>query len=224
MVTNAISGLEALSKPSTPASVIGSDDVNREDFLKLLIAQLQHQDPLNPVENQEFVAELATFSSLEQQQMQTGLLQQMIDNQNTSDTAQALSLIGKDATVDSDTFFFQEGKQTQFVFNSPGAGNFPVTITNSTGRVVMQDNVAAYGPGQVSYMFDGRNAQGQSIPPGEYSISIGATMDASGEQTRFPTFMRGEVEGVTFLDGAPILVVNGQAVPMSAVQGVYEKQ
>ena len=97
---------------------LGNDYVSRDDFLKLLIAQLQHQDPLNPMENQEFVAELATFSSLEQQQAQTQLLQKILDSNQSSNTSQALALIGKDVVVADNNFQYQQGDDFEFVFQA----------------------------------------------------------------------------------------------------------
>jgi flagellar basal-body rod modification protein FlgD len=76
MVSAITSSINDLASGST--STAGSQEVSSDQFLTLLIAQLQNQDPMNPIENQDFVAELATFSSLEQQQMQTGLLEQLI--------------------------------------------------------------------------------------------------------------------------------------------------
>lgn len=223
MVTASTTAMEKLYQEQTSQSIISDEQVSRDDFLKLLIAQLQHQDPLNPVENQEFVAELATFSSLEQQQTQTELLSQLVSLQNTTGTSQALSLIGKEATIATDDFFFQEGNEIQFVFNATSAGSIPVTISNTEGQVVYQDTINASEAGQITYIFDGQNAQGQSLSTGDYSISIGASLDADGNETSLPVYMRGGVEGVTFLEGTPILIVNGQAVPLSSVQGVYEK-
>jgi len=212
------------STSGTTLTSTSTDNVNKEDFLRLLIAQLQHQDPLNPIENQEFVAELATFSSLEQQQSQTKLLEQIVAGQQSNATSQALSLIGKEATVVGNQFTFQPGEAVHFVFQAPQAGAIPLQVTDASGRIVYNDVVTATATGEVEYDFDGKNAKGQTLTPGNYQISIGSTVDAEGNQSEIPVFIRDVVDGVTFLDGIPILLLNGQATPLSDVQGVYERR
>ncbi len=216
--------IEALNAASTNLSSLGTDEVSRDDFLKLLIAQLQHQDPLNPVENQEFVAQLATFSSLEQQQMQTKLLEQLISSQNNNTSAQALSLIGKEASVAVSEFTLQSEREIDFTFIAPTVGIESVKIFNSRGELVRSDVVNVQRAGEMAYHFDGKNNSGQSLPAGEYSISVGDTMDEDGNITSYPTFIRGFVEGVTFVDGMPILIVDGNATPFDEVYGVYERK
>lgn len=208
---------------SSPFSTAATSDVNREDFLRLLIAQLQHQDPLNPVENQEFVAQLATFSSLEQETNQTNLLQKLVDNQNGTATSQALSLIGKDVTVAADRFLYQPGENTEFVFNAPESGAYPVQIVTDSGQVVMTDMVSAASAGPNSYEFTGRGPNGEQLPAGIYNIVIGETTSSNGDKESLQTFMRGSVEGVNFQQGVPVLVVNGQPVEMSQVSAVFDR-
>lgn len=202
---------------------LGSNDVKREDFLRLLIAQLQHQDPLNPVENQEFVAELATFSSLEQQQMQTKLLEELIAAQSNTATSQALSLIGKGASIPGNQFYFApESGGIDFLFEAQGTGMTPVEITDASGKLVATDFVQVSKAGSATYHFDGRTATGDTLAPGNYKIKIGGSVDKNGNQTSFPTYIQGLVEGVTFENGQPVLLVNNQTVPLSYVKGVFQ--
>ncbi|MFB3785320.1 MAG: flagellar hook assembly protein FlgD [bacterium] len=224
-MTAAVSAMNSpVSQNETTLTSTSTDNVNKEDFLRLLIAQLQHQDPLNPIENQEFVAELATFSSLEQQQTQTKLLEQLVAGQQNNATAQALSLIGKEATVVGNQFAFQPDEAVHFVFQAPQAGEIPVQVTDASGRIVYNDVINAPAPGEVEYDFDGKNAKGQTLTAGNYQISIGSTVDAGGNESEIPVYIRDLVDGVTFLDGTPILLINGQAAPLSDVQAVYERR
>lgn len=222
MVT-ATASVDALYQGATSTSTLGSDSVDRQDFLTLLIAQLQNQDPMNPVENQEFVAQLATFSSLEQQQMQTALLQQLIDSQNNNTSAQALALIGKEASVSVDQFSLQSNQSIDFTFLATEVGTEPVQIYDSNGKLVRSDLVSVGNTGENPYHFDGKDNQGNSLPAGDYTIAVGSTMDSEGNVTSCQTYIRGFVEGVTYVDGLPILIVDGNAVPFSEVYGVYER-
>lgn len=201
-----------------------SSDVNRDDFLRLLIAQLQHQDPLNPVDNQEFVAQLATFSSLEQETQQTKLMQQMVNNQNSSDIGQALSLIGKDVTVNTNRFLYSPGEAIEFAYQSLGSGNTLVEIVTDSGQVVMTDVAVATQAGENRYIFTGQNPDGSTLPPGIYNIRIGGYTSSNGENESLPTYMRGAVEGVNFQNGIPVLVVNGQPIEMSQISAVFERK
>lgn len=223
MVTAATGTVDSLYQSSTSTSTLGSDSVDRQDFLTLLVAQLQNQDPMNPVENQEFVAQLATFSSLEQQQMQTKLLQQLIDSQNNNTSAQALSLIGKEASVAVDQFTLQANQSIDFTFLATETGTEPVQIFDSKGKLVRSDLVSVSNIGEVPYHFDGKDNQKNSLPAGDYTIQIGSTMDEEGNVASCQTYIRGYVEGVTYVDGEPILIVDGNAVPFSEVYGVYER-
>ena len=221
--TAPVSNLDALNAQQTPTKTLGSDSVSRDDFLRLLIAQLKNQDPMNPVENQEFVAQLATFSSLEQQTNQTQLLQKLVDSSNLSNASEAMSMIGKDVVVKENRFYFQPGDKQEFIYDAPQAGNAVVQVATDTGQVVFTDVVSADSPGQHSYQFTGTNAQGQSLPPGIYTITVGATTDEKGNQTSYSTYLRGPVDGVTFINGQPALTVNGQPIPLSSVQSVFER-
>ncbi len=216
MITpSAISGTQAQEALS---QVAGQQDVSRDDFLKLLIAQLQHQDPLNPTENQEFVAELATFSSLEQETQQTKLLEKMIEGQNQSGASQALSLIGKSVSVAQDRFLFQPGQKIHFDFQAKNNGT-PIQITTDSGKVVATELLP---PGQSTYVFDGSTDQGQ-LPAGIYNIKVGSRLNENGEEVSDPVFMRGTVEGVNLQQNSPVLIVNGQPVEMSTVNAVFDK-
>jgi len=209
------------SSASALSQITDSQDVDQEDFLTLLVAQLQNQDPLNPTENQEFVAELATFSSLEQQTQQTKLLEQMIQNQNSTNTSQALELIGKDVSAQQTRFNYQPGQELNFDFQTNRSENTVVQIVTDGGTVVDSEVLSTPAPGQYTYTFDGVRSDGSPLPAGVYNIVVGGTTSNNGESSSLPTFMRGTVEGVNFQDGKPVLVVNGQPIDMNQINAVF---
>ncbi|MDP8242781.1 MAG: flagellar hook assembly protein FlgD [Candidatus Hinthialibacter antarcticus] len=224
MVIEAASSVNSSSAANGLTSSIGSDIVNRDDFLSLLVAQLQHQDPLNPMENQEFVSELAVFSELEQSTNQTSLLEQLVASQTGDATTQALSMIGKEAAVQSDYIYHSPGNELEFIFETPGAGTYTVEAITETGRVVFTDLVSVDGAGQHDYTFDGTNTSGDQLAGGVYQIQIGASTGTDGTTTALPSYLRGEIEGVNFVDGTPVLMINGQPVEMGNVYAVFSPE
>lgn len=200
----------------------GSSVVKQEDFFKLLIAQLKNQDPMNPVENQQFVAELAQFSALEQQSNQTKILEQMLNQQQGDAATQALSLIGKEVSTENTSVQYQTGDQIRYLFHTDGSDNVMVQVTSASGKVVATDTVSVSGAGQHEYLFEGKDNDGQLLSPGEYTVSFGSSVSSDGSQTEYPSYMMGMVDGVNFIDGDPVLMVNGQSIKMASVMAVYQ--
>lgn len=221
MIIDATSSSSSSSASNGLSQSLGSDIVNREDFLTLLVAQLQHQDPLNPMENQEFVSQLAVFSELEQSTNQTDLLKQLVAGQSGDTTTQAISLIGKEAAVSTDYIFHTPGKELEFMFETSSAGNYTVEAVSETGRVVFTDLVTVDSAGQHDYAFDGTSANSADLPAGIYQLQFGASTDSTGTTTALPSYLRGEVEGVNFVKGVPILMIHGQPVEMGNVYAVF---
>ncbi|MEW6238341.1 MAG: flagellar hook assembly protein FlgD [Candidatus Omnitrophota bacterium] len=216
MVASAINSAQPSSTNSSTTTKLGSDIVNREDFLKLLVAQLQNQDPLNPMENQEFVAELATFSSLEQLTNHTDLLQELVDGQSSNSTTQALSLIGKTVTMAESDFQFEKGNDVNFEIAVDRAGTVAVKVTNEAGETVYTDTVTAAEAGRYSYTLDGS----ASLASGSYTIAAGIPAE-DGTVSELPIVRLGAVEGVTFQDGSPLLIVDGQPISLASVETIY---
>ncbi len=218
------SSIEALqASPSGLGAMTDNNAVSRDDFLKLLVAQLQNQDPMNPTENQEFVAELATFSSLEQQEQQTDLLRNLLAAQNGSLNAQALSMIGKDVMSEVESFSFRQGQPVDFSFLA-NAGKAVVKVMTPSGRVVATNTMDLAEGGKHEFTFVGVNEAGQQIASGEYKISVESQVDGTGNSAQYPVFLRGAVDGVTFENGAPVLEVNGQRVDMAQVLSVLAQR
>ncbi|MBI1387902.1 MAG: hypothetical protein GC154_05595 [bacterium] len=206
---------------NTFSSQLGADYVNQQDFLQLLVAQLKNQDPLNPMENQEFVSELAVFSQLEQSTNQTKLLETIANNDSSTATTQALSLIGKEAAVQTGSVNFTPGQELSFVFQAPSAGTYTVQALTESGRVAFTDQIYVDSAGQHTYSFDGTNGKGGDLGAGSYQVQIGSGSNSDGQLNQLPMYLRGEVEGVNFVDGAPVLLINGQSVEMSNVGAVF---
>lgn len=195
----------------------GNDALGREAFLKLLVAQLQHQDPLNPQDNHEFVAQLAQFSSLEQTIGINDRLDQLAMQSQGLQNTETVSLVGKEVTVKGNIVTLNgQGSPVPVNFTTEAASaSSEVVVRDQNGRVVRTIHVGPRAAGTVQVTWDGRDDTGLAQPAGAYQITVSAKNDADGavvvtQQTT------GSVESVSFDKGFPVLTLdNGISVPVS---------
>ena len=191
-----------------------SPTLTQNDFLQLLTAQLEHQDPLNPLTGAEFAAELAQFSTA------TG-----IQNLETSMGGQAaVGLVGHNVAVDGNSLLLSQNGPTTGGFNlSALAKNVSVTITNASGQTVASLNLGPMAAGSQTFSWDGTGANGSKQPPGTYGVRVSA-VGANGAAVSATPYAVVPVTGVTLggLNGPLIELGGGLApVPVSAVQQVF---
>ena len=189
----------------------GGEDLDKDAFLQLLVTQLRHQDPMSPVENADFLAQLAQFSSVEQLQdinsgTQTGLLlQQSITN------SLAASLIGKDVLVGTDAVTVTGGEPVDFHFSIGGDARVTVSVRDSKGELVRtievtgEDNLPLE-EGEHAFTWDGKDDAGNSVSDGTYSISLEAE-DNNGFTIPVHNYLNGHVDGLRFAGGSAYLVI-----------------
>ncbi len=202
----------------------GENQISGEEFLMLLVAQLQYQDPMEPISNQEYVSQLTEISSLEELQKITSELKSQQANAQTQINAQSLGMIGREVTVVDDTLEHQVGQETELQFELPSNETVLVTIYNGEGQAVRQDMVtSSMLSGWQSYTFDGRSDHGTYLPDGTYYVSVTTPPDEYGDANQYPVFQSGRVTGVDFSGETPILELEGnRRVPLTNVTGVRE--
>jgi flagellar basal-body rod modification protein FlgD len=186
--------------------------VKRDDFLKLLVAQLAHQDPLQPQSDTAFVAQLAQFAQLEQSQNQTELLGRMQGQLASQTGSQAVALVGREITARFDTILVGGGRvdPLQFVLDGP-AKSVTLTIKDPSGRTVRTIKTGPLGAGHQSLSWDGRTDGGVALPAGSYRVAVAAEGAAARSE------IKGAVTGVSFADGRPVLLVGGARVQLGDV-------
>jgi flagellar basal-body rod modification protein FlgD len=195
----------------------GNKSLDRDAFLKLLVAQLKNQDPLKPQDNSAFVAELAQFSSLEQSMGINDRLDLLAAQNAGLANAQAVGLVGSVATVRGSMVTVDgKGLGVPVGFSLSGETNSTiVTVRNQSGQVVRTLDVGARDAGFVSLMWDGRNEAGIIQPAGTYVIGVAAE-NAVGAPVAVSQETSGKVKQVSFDKGYPVLTLdNGMAVPVS---------
>ena len=196
----------------------------QEGFLTLLIAELQNQDPLEPLKNQEYISQLTQFSMLDELREVNSNLETEQAGQVSNFNVQSLNLIGKEITVLDDTIEHQVGNEVQLSFQLPSDETVSVNIYNSRGVLVRQDAVVgSHLSGWQEYTFDGKDNNGNYLADGTYYVEVVTPTDIYGNAEVYPVYQTGRVTGVDFTGSETILELEGgQQVPLANVAGVRE--
>ena len=219
MQVNALNGQNTLAGAGAP---VGQGELGKEEFLKLLTVQLSNQDPLNPMENEAFVAQLAQFSSLEQLMGLGEGMQNLATAQAVANGSNMVGMIGREVTyAGSEISHTKSATETLNVELAEPAKRVTVTIHDAEGNVVRTIEAGAQSDGNVQVEWDGKNDQGIALESGEYTYQVSAA-DADGNPVDATPQMRGIVSGVTYESGYPELIVNGQRIAVGQVISVVD--
>ena len=215
-----MSTTEAISTATQSGSqsyVPDKTTLGKEDFLKLLVSQLNNQDPLNPMESTEFTAQLAQFSSLEQLTNMNESLEYSRLYQSSINNAQAVGFIGKTVKATGDSISIKDGTSNQIQFDlARDAETVNIHIYDSSDNLVKTINCDSLSDGEQSVEWDGTNDDGETVSDGTYTFVVSAA-DAGGETVEASTYMTVEVTGVTFKEGNAYLLAGDIEISMSDV-------
>jgi flagellar basal-body rod modification protein FlgD len=188
-----------------------------DQFLKLLVTQLQHQDPLNPMEAREFATQLAQFSQLEQAFQTNQHLKNLSLYEASSNNAQAIGLIGKEVVARGDSAVLGDQGTAQVSFRLKGdAVQTEVFLYDAAGKLVRTLPLGPKGSGDQAITWDGKDQLGRVLPKGTYRFEVVAK-DAKGVLLEADLYVRGRVESTLFKDGQTSVMVNGVLVPVGNV-------
>jgi flagellar basal-body rod modification protein FlgD len=215
----------SVSDVYSQASTLKTQDnsvLGKDDFLSLLVAQLQHQDPLNPAESTEFTAQLAQFSSLEQLQNIDTTLNGFEVYQSTLNNIQASGFIGKTVTATGSMVVVKDGTPDPIRFDlTNDADSVYIQIYDSFGGFVTDIDAGARHAGEQQAVWNGEDSTGGAVKDGVYSFSVMA-MKADGSIVGSSSYTTGVVTGIDYKTGATNLLINDQEVPISSVIRVEE--
>jgi flagellar basal-body rod modification protein FlgD len=199
-----------------------STSMGKDDFLTLLITQLQNQDPLNPADSTEYTAQLAQFSSLEQLSNVNANLEYMQLYQASINNAQAVSFIGKEIIALGDEVQVTEGQADKCRFELGGdASGVAVNIYDESGKLVKTIEQGAMDAGRQTVIWDCTDQNGNTVADGNYTFEIQA-VDAADQAVEAVTYSSGLVEGVTFIEGVTYFLVGNQKIPISDIVEVVQ--
>jgi flagellar basal-body rod modification protein FlgD len=217
--------LSKISQQNNPATnTVGgqglSGDLNT--FLMLFTTQLQNQDPTKPLETNEITAQLAQFSSVEQQVKTNQSIDKLVNAQKQTQLSTAVSYLNKEVETSGNTGTLQAGQATFSYFLPANTASAQVTITNAAGRAVFQGQGTLL-KGRNLVVWDGKNSFNQNMEPnGKYTISI-AAKDANQNTLTVDTRSVGIVTGVeSGSNGAVSLTVGNVQVPFDQILAVRE--
>jgi flagellar basal-body rod modification protein FlgD len=217
----AITQVSSSSSQAAQAAAQGpSQEVGKDAFLKLLLAQLRNQDPLDPTDAKEFVTQLSQLASVEQ-------LMTIVDRISALEVAtagianaQVADLTGRTVTANVSTIRLGESGPGQAVFQLDGrAQAVTVTIRDEAGQVVRTIRLGDSYPGAHAIEWDGNDDAGTRMPAGRYSIEVAATDDA-GRPVSTSTRITGPVTGVSYENGYPELMVGEARVMLGDVVSI----
>jgi flagellar basal-body rod modification protein FlgD len=179
---------------------------NFQTFLTLLTTQLQNQNPLDPLDTNQFTAQLVQFAQVEQQLKANDQLTSLVNIEKSAQSTQALVFVGQTVAVDGSTAHF-DGHAT-WNFNSPSSANATITITDKTGQTAYSGSFQL-SSGNASFVWDGKGNDGTTWPAGDYKMTVSAK-DNNGQAVAVTTEVQGVVDSVDLTQSPPLLSIGGQ--------------
>jgi len=216
------SSAQNINQPSASSGAFSQLTDNFDTFLTLLTTQLRNQDPLEPLDTEQFTQQLVQFAGVEQSIQTNQNLETLISLQSATDRQASIDLIGRDVTVNSNEALLSNSSErgnTLWQYNLPvdiAALSINVLDENGT-RVAILEGPSTPGTHQISW--DGRNTNGQPVPAGVYRLEILATT-GSGLPINSVIQTRGQVDGVTLNGNNPQISVGGRLVSLDTVTRV----
>lgn len=215
--------INATSGTPAAASATASGRVNLvsnfETFLQLLTAQLKNQDPLSPLDSNDFTAQLTQMAGVEQQLLTNDLLEALV-NQGVGGLDGAVSYIGKYVTAAGAATRLENGSANWSYELATDAADVRLEVLDSRGAVVWSGDAPDNGMGIHDFTWNGRTTSGTQLPDdGVYTLRVAATT-GGGQAVDSQVLIRGIVSGVEMYDGQPYVTVGGSIVPLSQIISV----
>jgi flagellar basal-body rod modification protein FlgD len=204
------------------SSVTGIDDStiagNFQTFLTLLTTQLQNQNPLDPLDTNQFTQQLVQFAQVEQQLKSNDQLSTLVSLQKTAQSTQALEFVGQTVAVDGASAPLANGSAT-WLLSVPKPATATINIASATGQTVYSGTYSLpTGSGQ-PFIWDGKDSSGLQWPDGNYTMSITA-QDANGQPVSVPTEIQATVDSADLTQTPPVLSIAGQDYTLDKLKRV----
>lgn len=196
----------ASSTGTTSSNATAGIADNFQTFLTLLTTQLQNQNPLDPLDTNQFTAQLVQFAQVEQQLKANDQLASLVSIEKSAQATQALVFVGQTVAVDGSTAHF-DGSAT-WNFNAASDANATISISDKTGQTAYSGNFSI-AKGNASFVWDGKGNDGTTWPAGDYKMTVTAK-DSNGNPIAIGTEVQGVVNSVDLTASPPLLSISGQ--------------
>lgn len=220
MITS--TGLNAATNTETQQSTAVADKtkLGKDDFMKLLLVELQHQDPTEPTDTDKILTQTSQLATLEASDNTNTALEKLANSLESSQQFSTIAAIGKTADLGSDSIVHDEGTSSSFEVYFPHAvQQGTVQITDGDGNVVQTLDVGTNPAGVYKFTWDGSTATGQAAESGVYHVN-GTYSDSDGnaQTTRLGAY---PIESVRFDQGDVLVKVGSNYVPLDNIKEVY---
>lgn len=222
--TGSVTGSAALEqyKVSSSEDTKKGDELGKNEFLTLLVAQLNNQNPLEPQDNSEYVAQLAQLSTVESLDKLNTTVENILSGYQTNQALQAASLVGHSVVLKTDKTVVDTSKEFSGMLDLPSSSsNVYVNVYNSAGSLVRQIDLGEEAAGAVAFSWDGKDSNGTLLSSGTYKFE--AQSKQNGTTSNLVTYLPATVESVTLPSGSSEMTLNivgVGAMPLSTVQVV----
>jgi len=215
-------GLNAATNQEVAASTAVADKrvLGKDDFMTLLLVELQHQDPTEPMDSEKILTQTSQLASLESAENTRTALEELTTSLGSANKFSTLAAIGKTADLGSDAITLDEGSTSSFEVYFPNSiQEGTVDITDLDGRTVATLPVGTNNAGVYKFDWNGLNSEGNPAESGIYRINA-SYIDQNGaaQQTRLGAY---PIESVRFEDGETMVKVGSNYVPLSSVVEVF---
>jgi len=221
-----LDGVSFLPDTNQPEFVAPGDKVNlgKDAFMKLLVAQMNNQDPLNPQSNEEFIAQLSQFTQVEQLMNLNDGFQGLYMAMNSMNNNSMTQLLGKEVVAQGDQFHYGGEGDVELHYNAAAdAKTTNLIVYNEEGSVVYKGSVDPVRQGEGSLNWDGKGHNGQQLSEGTYRFSLEA-QGSDGEIINVAEYMVGVVDEMSFVDGIPQPSIRDIQFDLNAILRVGEAE
>jgi flagellar basal-body rod modification protein FlgD len=202
------------------ANALASSQIagNFQSFLQLLTTQLQNQNPLSPLDTNQFTQQLVEFAGVQQQLNTNDSLATLVSLQQATQASQALGFVGKTAVVNGSTATLTNSQAT-WQLDIPSNSTVSVSIASSTGQTVFTGQFPASAGNNQPFNWNGRGNDGTLLPDGTYKLTATAK-DSAGNSVAVKTQVEGVVSSVDLTQSPPLLSIGGQTFTVNQIQSI----
>jgi flagellar basal-body rod modification protein FlgD len=218
--TTTVPASSTSSSSASSANALASQQIagNFQSFLQLLTTQLQNQNPLDPLDTNQFTQQLVEFAGVQQQLNTNDSLATLVSLQQATQSSEALSYVGKTATVSGNTATMANSEAV-WALSVPSASTVDISIASSTGQTVYSGTYNVAAGNNQPFEWNGMGSDGTQYPDGNYTLSATAK-DSGGNTVAVTTSVGGVVSSVNLTQSPPLLTIGGQTYTMSQIQSI----